>query len=172
MAVISMRGQTINTSGELPKIGEQAPAFELQNLKLKNKTLASFAGKKLLLNIAPSFDTPLCAITAKKFNELAAQKDDVVMLIVSADLPFAQARFCGVEKLKNVQPLSMMRSRKFAKDYGVLMTDGVLAGLTARAIVVIDEKGKVIYTELVSDLTSEPDYDAAMAALNTVEGAC
>ncbi len=172
MAVISMRGQTINTLGELPKVGEQAPDFELQNTKLKNKTLASFVGKKLLLNIVPSLDTPVCAISTKKFNELAVQQDKGVMLVISADLPFAQGRFCGMEKLKNVQPLSMMRSRKFAKDYGVLMTDGMLAGLTARAIVVIDEKGKVIYTELVNDLSSEPDYDAALAALNTAENVC
>ncbi len=165
MATIVMRGMAINTIGELPKVGDQAPDFKLQNAKLQDKTLADFAGKKVLLNIVPSLDTPVCATSTKKFNELAAGRDDVVMLMVSADLPFAQGRFCGIEKLKNVQPLSMMRSRRFAKDYGVLMVDGPLAGVTARAVLVLDEQGKVIYSELVEELTHEPNYEAAIAAL-------
>lgn len=165
MAAISLRGQAINTIGELPTVGDQAPEFKLQNAKLQDKTLSDFAGKKVLLNIVPSLDTPVCATSTKKFNELAAQHSDVVMLMISSDLPFAQGRFCGVEKLKNVQPLSLMRSRRFAKDYGVLMVDGPLAGITARAVVVIDEQGKVTYTELVEDIANEPNYEAAMAAL-------
>jgi len=165
MATITLRGQTINTIGDLPRVGNPAPGFTLQNAKLKDKTLASFSGKKVLLNILPSLDTPVCAKSTKTFNERAAGRDDGVMLVISADLPFAQGRFCGMEKIKHMQPLSMMRSRRFAKDYGVLMVDGPLAGLTARAVVVIDENGRVIYTELVNDVTHEPDYDAALAAL-------
>ncbi len=165
MVTITLRGQAINTNAELPKVGDAAPDFKLQNAKLQDKSLADFAGKKVLLNIVPSLDTPVCATSSKKFNDLAAGRDDVVMLIISADLPFAQGRFCGVEKLKNVQPLSMMRSRKFAKDYGVLLVDGPLAGLTARAVVVINEQGKVAYTELVGEVAHEPNYDAAIAAL-------
>jgi thiol peroxidase len=166
VAAITLRGQAINTNGELPKVGESAPDFNLVNAKLQDKSLADFAGKKVLLNIVPSLDTPVCAKSTKRFNELAEGRDDVEMLMVSADLPFAQGRFCGVEKLKNVQPLSMMRSRRFAEDYGVLMVDGPLAGITARAVVVIDETGKVTYTELVADVANEPDYDAVMAAIN------
>jgi len=165
MVTITLRGQAINTNGEMPKVGDQAPDFNLQNAKLQDKTLSDFAGKKVVLNIVPSLDTPVCAKSTKRFNDLAAGRDDVVMLMISADLPFAQGRFCGVEKLKNVMPLSMMRSRKFAKDYGVLLDDGPLAGLTARAVVVIDGQGKVVYTELVGEVAHEPDYDAAMAAL-------
>lgn len=166
MVTITLRGQAVNTNAELPKVGDAAPDFKLQNAKLQDKTLADYAGKKILLNIVPSLDTPVCATSTKKFNELAAERDDVVMLMISADLPFAQGRFCGVEKLKNVAPLSMMRSRKFAKDYGVLLVDGPLAGLTARAVVVIDEHGKVVYTELVGEVSHEPNYDAAIAALS------
>jgi len=165
MVTITLRGQAINTNGELPKVGDQAPDFKLQNAKLQDKTLADYAGKKVLLNIVPSLDTPVCAASTKKFNDLAAEHDDVVMLMISADLPFAQGRFCGVEKLKNVVPLSMMRSRKFAKDYGVLLVDGPLAGVTARAVVVIDGQGKVVYTELVGEVAHEPNYDAAIAVL-------
>ncbi len=165
MASIELRGQAVNTIGELPEVGNSAPDFKLVNAKLQDKVLADFIGKKVLLNIVPSLDTPVCAISTKKFNQLAEGRDDVVMLMISADLPFAQSRFCGVEKLKNVVPLSMMRSRRFAKEYGVLMVDGPLAGLTARAVVVIDAQGKVIHVELVKDVADEPDYDAAMAAL-------
>ena len=165
MASIKLRGQAINTFGELPEVGETAPDFKLVNAKLQDKTRTDFAGKKLLLNIVPSLDTPVCATSTKKFNALADGRDDTVMLMISADLPFAQSRFCGAEKLKNVIPLSLMRSRRFAKEYGVLMVDGPLAGLTARAVVVIDEQGKVSYSQLVQDVADEPDYDAAMLAL-------
>ena len=132
---------------------------------LKDVTLADFKGKKKLLNIVPSLDTPVCATSTKKFNEHAAGRNDVVMLMISADLPFAQQRFCHIEKLSNVITLSLMRSRKFAKDYGVLITDGPLEGITARAVVVIDENDKVIYTQLVPEIGQEPDYEAALKFL-------
>lgn len=166
MARISLRGLPVNTIGDLPEVGSTAPDFKLVNAKLEDKTLADYAGRKVLLNIVPSLDTPVCARSTKRFNQLAEGRDDVVMLMISSDLPFAQGRFCGVEKLTNVEPLSLMRSRKFAKDYGVLLIDGPLAGITARAVVVIDTQGKVVYAEMVDDVAEEPEYEAAMAALN------
>ncbi|ALP51987.1 thiol peroxidase [Candidatus Tenderia electrophaga] len=165
MATVALQGQTVHTIGELPEVGSAAPDFKLVNSKLQDKTLADYAGKKVLLNIVPSLDTPVCALSTKRFNQLAEGRGDAVMLMISSDLPFAQSRFCGVEKLKNVQPLSLMRSRKFAKDYGVLLIDGPLAGITARAVVVIDAQGKVVHAELVDDIANEPDYDAAMKCL-------
>jgi thiol peroxidase len=132
---------------------------------LADVTLDSYAGKKKLLNIIPSIDTPTCAISTRKFNQSAAQRDDTVVLIVSADLPFAQSRFCSAENTDSVKTLSMMRSQAFATDYGVMITDGPLASLTARAVVVIDEDNKVVYTELVTEIGDEPDYEAAIAAL-------
>jgi len=149
----------------LPEVGSMAPDFKLVNARLEDKTLADYAGRKILLNIVPSLDTPVCARSTKRFNQLAEGRDDVVMLMISADLPFAQSRFCGVEKLKNVAALSLMRSRQFAEDYGVLLVDGPLAGITARAVVVIDEQGKVVHAELVEEIADEPDYDAAMKHL-------
>ena len=133
--------------------------------KLNDVQLADFSGKKKLLNIVPSLDTPTCAMSTKKFNDHARGRDDVVMLMISADLPFAMGRFCTAEGLENVIPLSMMRSRIFAKDYGMLITDGPLAGITARGVVVLDENNQVLYTELVPEIADEPDYDAALAAL-------
>lgn len=165
MATVTLRGNEFRTNGELPAVGATAPDFKLVDGDLNDKTLADFAGKKKLLNIVPSLDTPVCAKSTRKFNEYAAGRDNAVMLIVSADLPFAQKRFCGGEKLGNVVPLAMMRSKNFAKDYGVLLQDGPLAGVTARAIVVIDENDKVVYTELVREIAQEPDYEAALAAL-------
>lgn len=165
MATITLKGSPINTNGELPAVGAAAPDFHLTRGDLDDVSLADYAGKKKLLNIVPSLDTPVCATSTKKFNEYAKGRDDVVMLIVSADLPFAQDRFCTGEKLDNVVPVSMMRSRNFAKDYGVLITDGPLAGITARALVVIDENDKVIYTEMVPEIAQEPDYEKALAAL-------
>jgi thiol peroxidase len=160
-----LQGNTFNTSGELPAVGSAAPDFHLVDGKLNDVRLADYSGRKILLNIVPSLDTPTCATSAKTFNEKAAGRDDVTVLVVSADLPFAQGRFCSAEGLENVVPLSMMRTRAFAKDYGVLMTDGPLAGVTARAIVVIGEDGKVLYTQLVPEIGDEPDYDAALAAI-------
>jgi thiol peroxidase len=165
MANISLHGNPVHTSGELPKTGGKAPGFKLVNKDLKDVSLADFKGKKKLLNIVPSLDTPVCALSTKKFNEHAKAHKDTVILIVSADLPFAQGRFCGNEHLDNVIPLSLMRGQKFATDYGVLIEDGPLAGVTARAVVVLDADDKVVYTEMVSDIAHEPDYEKALKAL-------
>ena len=165
MATVTLHGDTCNTNGDLPAVGSSAPDFHLVDGKLGDVRLADYSGKKKILNIVPSLDTPTCATSAKTFNEKVAGRDDVVVLVVSADLPFASGRFCEAEGLKNVIPLSLMRTRGFAKDYGVLITDGPLAGITARAIVVIDENDQVVYTQLVGEIADEPDYDAALAAL-------
>lgn len=165
MAKITLHGNAIHTSGELPKVGSKAPDFKLTTKDLKDVSLADYKGKKKLLNIVPSLDTPVCAISTRKFNDHAKAHPDTVILIVSADLPFAQGRFCGNEHLDNVIPLSLIRSKKFAEDYGVLITDGPLAGVTARAVVVLDANDKVVYTELVPEIGQEPDYDKALKAL-------
>lgn len=165
MASITLQGTPFNTNGELPSAGSKAPELHLVNEALADVDLSAYAGKKKLLNIVPSLDTPTCAISTKKFNEYATKHEDTVILIVSADLPFAQQRFCNDEKLSNVISLSMMRSRNFAKNYGVLINDGPLAGITARAVVVIDENDNVTYTQLVKEIADEPDYEAALAAL-------
>ena len=163
MATVTLQGNAFNTSGELPAVGSAAPDFHLVDGNLNDVYLANYSGKKKLLNIVPSLDTPVCATSTKKFNDLA--RDDTVMLIIAADLPFAMGRFCEAENTDKVISLSLMRSRGFAKDYGVLITDGPLAGITARAVVVLDENDKVVYTELVPEIAQEPDYDKAMAAL-------
>ena len=165
MAKITLQGNGINTNGNLPVVGQQAPDFKLVDKDLNDVTLNTYSGKKKLLNIVPSLDTPVCATSTKKFNDNAKEKSDTVFLIVSADLPFAMSRFCSAEGTGNVIALSMMRSRNFAKDYGVLIEDGPLAGITARAIVILDKDNKVIYTELVPEIAQEPDYDKALAAL-------
>ena len=165
MTTITLQGNEIHTNGELPATGAQAPDFKLVDGELNDRSLADYKGKKKLLNIVPSLDTPVCATSTQKFNEAAKGRDDVVMLIIAADLPFAMTRFCTGEKLDNVIPLAMMRSRNFAKDYGVLINDGPLAGITARAIVVIDKNDKVVYTEMVPEIAQEPDYEKALAAL-------
>ena len=165
MATITLKGTPIHTAGDFPVVGSTAPAFTLVNGKLENVSLSHFAGKKKLLNIVPSLDTPVCATSTRKFNETASKHPNTVVLIVSADLPFAQARFCTVEGLENVIALSTMRSPTFATDYGVLIEDGPLAGITARAVVVLDENDKVIYSELVPEIAQEPDYEKALAAL-------
>ena len=165
MASITLKGDEIHTSGELPAVGGQAPDFRLVDTDLNDRSLGDYRGKKKLLNIVPSLDTPVCATSTKKFNDHAAGRDNVIMLVIAADLPFAMGRFCTGESIDKVIPLSMMRSRNFAKDYGVLITDGPLAGITARAVVVLDENDKVVYTELVPEIGQEPDYDKALAAL-------
>ncbi len=165
MARITRLGEEYNTNGELPAVGSAAPELNLVDGELNDVSLATYQGKRKLLYIVPSLDTPTCAKSTIKFNQAAKGRDDMVVLIASADLPFAQSRFCTGEKLDNVITLSMMRSRKFAKDYGVLIQDGPRAGITARAIVVLDENDKVIYTELVPELTDEPDYESALAML-------
>jgi thioredoxin-dependent peroxiredoxin len=165
MTTITLKGNEIHTSGALPANGTQAPDFQLVSGDLGNVSLAAYQGKRKLLSIVPSLDTPVCQLSTKKFNEHANQRDDAVFLMISADLPFAMGRFCQAEGADNVIPLSMMRSRNFAKDYGVLIEDGPLAGITARAVLVIDENDKVVYGELVAEIANEPDYDAALAAL-------
>jgi len=165
MADVTFRGNATTLSGNLPAVGSTAPDFNLVAAGLKDVTLADYAGRKKVLSILPSLDTPVCAASARKFNEAAAGIDNTVVLVISADLPFAQGRFCSAEGLENVTPLSMMRSHAFADAYGVLIKDGPLAGLCARAIVALDEDNKVIYTELVSEITEEPNYDAALNAI-------
>jgi thiol peroxidase len=165
MATIAFQGKPLHTSGELPSIGSKAPDFKLVSGKLADVTLATYAGKRKVLNIVPSLDTPVCAASTRKFNEKAGKLDNTVVLVISADLPFAQCRFCETEGLKNVIPLSTFRSG-FADDYGVRLTDSVLSGLTARAVVVIDERDRIIYNQLVNELTHEPDYDSVLAALS------
>lgn len=165
MATITLKGNKIHTNGDLPKTGSKAPDFKLVDGDLNDVSLDTYKGKKKLLNIVPSLDTPTCALSTKKFNEHAKSRNDVVFLMISADLPFAMKRFCATEGAANVIPLAMMRSRNFAKDYGVLIDDGPLAGITARAVVVLDQDNKVIYTELVPEIAQEPNYDKALAAL-------
>lgn len=164
MATIKFQGKPLNTCGELPAVGTQAPAFSLASRELVDVTLATYAGKRKVLNIVPSLDTPTCAASTRKFNQKAGGLDNTVVLVISADLPFAQNRFCETEDLKNVIPLSTFRS-SFANDYGVNIVDTFLAGLTARAIVVIDENDQVIYTQLVAEVADEPDYESALAVL-------
>ncbi len=166
MAQITLKGNTCHTNGELPTVGSSAPDFRLTTIDLSDVTLAEYAGKRKLLNIVPSLDTPVCAISTQRFNSAMADKPEAVALVISGDLPFAAKRFCGAEEIENVIALSMMRSRNFAKDYGVLITDGPLAGLCGRAVVVLDSDNKVLYTELVPEITQEPNYDAALAALD------
>jgi thiol peroxidase len=167
MATITFQGKPIHTSGELPAIGAKAPEFNLVNNKLADVNLATYAGKKKVLNIVPSLDTPTCAASTRKFNEKAAHLYNTVVLVISADLPFAQCRFCEVENLKHVIPLSTFRS-DFADVYGVKLKDSVLAGLTARAVIIIDEHDNVVYTQLVSEIADEPDYEGALAALQNL----
>jgi thiol peroxidase len=165
MAQITRYGNPIHTNGDLPKVGSAAPDFRLVDADLNDVSLASFEGKKKLLSIVPSLDTPTCSLSTRKFNEQASAYPNTVILIVSADLPYAQKRYCAAENTEQVKTLSMMRSRQFARDYGVLIVDGPTEGITARAIVVIDENDKVVHTELVPEIRQEPDYEAALAAL-------
>jgi thiol peroxidase len=164
MAQVTLKGNPIQTNGELPAVGAKAPDFKLTGGDLKDVSLADYKGKKKILNIVPSLDTPTCATSTRKFNESAGKLANTVVLVVSADLPFASKRFCTTEGLQNVVPLSLMRDKNFAKDYGVLIQDGGLAGVCARAVVVIDEADKVVYRQLVPEIAQEPDYDKALAA--------
>lgn len=166
MAKITLKGNPIHTYGEFPRKGVHAPDFKLTGTDLKDVTLADYKGSKKLLNIVPSLDTAVCATSTRKFNEYAKAHPDAVMFAVSADLPFAMKRFCGNEGLANVVPLSMFRDKKFAKDYGVLIEDGPMAGLTARAVVVLDDDDIVQHVELVSEIGNEPNYEAALEALD------
>lgn len=165
MAQVTLRGNPVQVEGELPKTGTQAPDFNLTAGDLSDATLATFAGKRKVLNIFPSVDTPTCATSVRKFNAQANELNNAVVLCISTDLPFAQARFCGSEGLENVKNLSDFRDSDFAVDYGVSIADGPLKGLTARAVVVLDENDNVLHSELVSEIGQEPNYEAALAVL-------
>jgi thiol peroxidase len=165
MATISSRGETVETSGELPDTGSAAPDFSLRKADLSLVTLRDYAGSRLVLNIFPSIDTPTCAKSVRQFNERAGSMANTKVLCVSADLPFALSRFCGAEGIANVETASAYRAPEFGQDYGVYMAEGRLGGLLARAIVVVDELGKVIHRELVPEIAQEPDYEAVMGAL-------
>ena len=165
MASVTLRGNPIPVNGNLPAKGQAAPAFSLVGQDLKDVTLKDFAGKKKVLNIVPSLDTPTCATSTRKFNEKAAALGDTVVLCISADLPMAAKRFCAAEGIQNVVTLSTMRGREFMKDYGVEIGAGPLAGVTARAVVVLDASDRVLHSQLVAEIADEPDYDAALAAL-------
>lgn len=165
MATITLKGNTINTVGNLPANGAAAPDFKLTKTDLSELSLKDFAGKKVVLNIFPSIDTPTCAAAARKFNEKANSLDNTVILCVSADLPFALNRFCAAEGLQNIIPASVFRNPEFGEQYGVKIVDGPIAGLLSRAIVVIDADGKVIHTEQVSEVANEPDYEKVIQKL-------
>ncbi len=167
MAKITFLGKPLTTSGELPQVGSKVPDFSLVSGKLNDVTLATYAGKRKILSIVPSLDTPTCAASTRIFNQKANTYENTVVLVISADLPFAQSRFCESEDLKNVIPLSTFRSN-FAEDYGVNILDTVLAGLMARAIVIIDEKNNVAYTELVIEIADEPDYESALEIIKSL----
>jgi thioredoxin-dependent peroxiredoxin len=164
MAEVTLGGNPVHTSGELPSVGSSAPTFSLVGADLGEYHASEFAGKNVILNIFPSIDTPTCATSVRRFNERAAGIDDTVVLCVSADLPFAMGRFCGAEGIENVKVGSTFRS-DFGSQYGVMLTDGKLQGVLARAVVVIGPDGTVKHTELVAEIAREPDYDAALAAL-------
>jgi len=165
MATITLQGNPIHTVGELPKVGERAPEFHLTRGDLKDVSLKDFEGKRKLLNIVPSLDTGVCAASARRFNQEAAKVPGAVILTISCDLPFAQKRFCEAEGIQAVMALSELRVRKFGEDYGVRITDGPLAGLLSRAILVVDEKDTIIYREQVPEIAQEPDYQKALKAL-------
>lgn len=165
MSTITLGGNAIHTSGELPKKGEAAKDFALSKDDLSTATLADYKGKNVILNIFPSIDTPTCATSVRVFNQQAAQLSDTVILCISRDLPFAQKRFCGAEGIDNVYCLSDFKEGSFGKDYGLEMTDGKLAGLHSRAVVVIDRDGKIAYSEQVPEIADEPNYEAALAAI-------
>jgi thiol peroxidase len=165
MSTVTLKGQPIRVDGQFPAVGNAAPSFQLVGGDLSDVALSKFSGKRKVLNIFPSVDTPTCAMSVRHFNESASKLDNAVLLCISADLPFAQARFCGAEGLDKVVNLSMMRGHRFLDDYGVAIASGPLAGLAARAVVVLDEHDKVIHAELVGEIADEPDYDAALKAL-------
>jgi thiol peroxidase len=165
MATVTLGGNPVNVAGNFPKRGDTIPDFSLTGGDLKDVTLKDYAGKRKVLNIVPSLDTPTCQTSTRKFNEKASSLTNTVVLVIAADLPFAMKRFCGAEGLNNVVTLSTMRGRDFHTKYGVDIADGPLKGLTARGVVVVDENNKVLHSELVSEIKQEPNYDAALAAL-------
>jgi len=165
MAKIALNGNPINTSGSLPQKGGKAPEFNLVKTDLSGQTLSALKGKKVILNIFPSLDTSVCATSVRKFNQLAADKQNVAVIAISKDLPFAHGRFCSTEGITNVIPASGFRDSEFGTAYGIDIIDGPLAGLYARSIVVVNEAGEVVHTQLVPDIVQEPDYESALAAL-------
>ena len=165
MAQITLKGNPVATVGELPAAGTAAPSFTLVNKDLSEANMADFAGKRIVLNIFPSLDTPVCAASVRRFNLEASSIPDTVVLCISADLPFAHKRFCEVEGIENVVSLSVFRSPEFGNDYGVTITDGPLKGILSRAVVIMDKDGKVIHAEQVPEITQEPDYEAALKAM-------
>ena len=165
MATTNFKGNLVKIEGDFVKVGEVAPDFDLVKTDLSTLSLKDLNGKNVVLNIFPSLDTGVCATSVRKFNEVASQLKDTVVLAISKDLPFASSRFCTVEGIENVIPLSDFRKTDFDKNYGVLMADGPLAGLLARAVVVIDKNGKIIYTEMVPEITQEPNYEAAIKSI-------
>jgi thiol peroxidase len=165
MSTVTLRGTPVPVSGTLPAPGLRAPDFALTAKDLSTASLATYAGKRKVLNIVPSLDTPTCATSTRKFNQSAGQLANTVVLVISADLPFAMGRFCTTEGLENVIPLSTFRGHDFHHAYGVEIADGVLRGLTARAVVVLDEHDRVLHSELVGEIGSEPDYEAALKVL-------
>ena len=162
---VTLQGNPVTLFGEFPKVGQTAPAFTLVDKDLNDVTLKDFAGKRKILDIAVCLDTGVCAASARKFNEAASKLENTVVLVISADLPKTMARFCAAEGLDNIITLSLMRGRDFMRNYGVKIADSPLAGLTARAVIVLDEIDRILHAELVSEITNEPDYDAALAAL-------
>lgn len=165
MATVTLGGNPIHTSGELPQVGSKLVDFKLIKNDLSVATLADFAGKKLVLNIFPSIDTGTCATSVRKFNESASALENTTVLCISRDLPFAQKRFCGAEGLENVINLSDFKEGSFGKNYGLEITDGPLAGLHSRVVIVLDENGTILHTEQVKEIADEPNYDAALAVL-------
>jgi thioredoxin-dependent peroxiredoxin len=163
---VTLKGNPVDVAGNLPQIGSTAPNFTLVDAALADVTLEAYAGKRKVLNLFPSIDTPTCANSVRAFNKLAGSMDNTVVINISADLPFAQKRFCAAEGIKNVVNLSTMRGRDFLMNYGALIFSSKLAGLAARAVIILDENDIVKYIELVPEITSEPNYDAAIAALN------
>jgi len=167
MSTVTLKGNPVEIGGNFPQKGQTVPDFKLADKTRTDVSLANFAGKRKVLNIFPSIDTPTCATSVRTFNQKASSLDNTVVLCISADLPFAQNRFCGAEGIENVQTLSTFRNTAgFAESYGVAIKDSSLAGLTARAVIVLDENNKVLHSELVSEITNEPNYDAAIAALS------
>lgn len=165
MSVIAFKGNPVNTSGHLPATASAAPNFRLTDTSLQDVSLESFKGSRVILNIFPSIDTGVCAMSVRKFNQRASELKNTKVVCVSKDLPFAHKRFCGAEGIENVLSASQYKDNSFSQNYGVDMLDGPLAGLMSRAVVVVNENGKVIYTEQVPDITQEPNYDAAIASL-------
>jgi thioredoxin-dependent peroxiredoxin len=166
MSTVTLAGNPIEIGGAFPRTGQTAPAFTLVGKDLKDVRLSDFAGKRKVLNIVPSLDTPVCATSTRKFNERAGSLQNTVVLVISADLPFAMGRFCTTENIQNVVPLSTMRGREFLRNYGVEIASGPLAGVAARAVVVLDANDKVVHAELVPEIRNEPNYDAALNVLS------